>query len=421
MKQNDSSQFRLSRRDFAKTSALAGFAILSARPSLGQSAEVVKVGLIGCGGRGFGAVMNCITGVDNVKITALADVFEDRLKDCRTKLEGIKDPKLAGKIALTDDTCYTGLDAYEQLLKTDVQVIIHATPPYARPMHIEAAVKAGKHVFTEKPVAVDPVGIRQFMAAAREAEAKGLCLVAGTQRRHQKSYRDTIARIKDGAIGQILAGRAYWNGTLPFSHERNPGESDLAYRLRNWYNQCWTCGDNIVEQHIHNLDVINWVLDAHPVRVVASGGRAWKPPIERYGDIWDHFTCDFEYPNGVHLLSMSRHWDNSANDVFEEVTGTNGTSRCNDMAKDDIDPYVQEHIDLHAAIRGEAPYINEGLQVAESTLTAIMGRMAAYTGQVVTWEDALNSDLSIVPAVLDFDRPYPINLPDDIPHPGMRA
>ncbi|HOJ67989.1 MAG: Gfo/Idh/MocA family oxidoreductase [Candidatus Hydrogenedentes bacterium] len=418
---NDSSQFKLSRRDFAKASALAGFAILSARPSLGQSAEAVKVGLIGCGGRGFGAVMNCITGVDNVKITALADVFEEKLKDCRSKLEGIKDPKLAGKIALTDETCFAGLDAYEQLLKTDVQVIIHATPPYARPVHIEAAVKAGKHIFTEKPIAVDPVGVRQFMAAAREAEAKGLCLVAGTQRRHQKSYRDTIARIKDGAIGEILAGRAYWNGTLPFSHERKPGESDLAYRLRNWYNQCWTCGDNIVEQHIHNLDVINWVLGAHPVRVVASGGRAWKPAIEKYGDIWDNFTCDFEYPNGVHVLSMSRHWDNCANDVFEEVTGTKGKSRCNDMAKDDIDPYVQEHIDLHAAIRGEAPYINEGIQVAESCLTAIMGRMAAYTGQMLTWEEALNSDLSIVPAVLDFDRSYPINLPDDIPHPGMRA
>jgi len=279
-----------------------------------------------------------------------------------------------------------------------------------------AAVNAGKHIFTEKPVAVDAVGIRRFIEAARKAEANKLSVVAGTQRRHQTPYVETVKRIHGGEIGEILSGRAYWIGTLPFSHERKPEWSDLEYRLRNWYNQIWTCGDNILEQHVHNLDVINWALNAHPERVVASGGRAWKPFEERYGDIWDNFTCDYEYPGGVHILSMSRHWENSKNAVFEEVTGTKGKSSCCNLGKETSDPYVQEHIDLYASIRGTGPYLNEGVQVAESCLTAIMGRMAAYTGAEVSWDDALKSDLSLVPEELDFAKAYPLG---PIPVPGQ--
>ncbi len=403
----------ISRRDFAKMSALAGFAVLSARGARAQ-ADALKVGLIGCGGRGTGAAFNCLDSGANVKITALADVFEDRLKDCRKKLES---HEKAAMVALTDEQCFVGLDAYAQLLKTDVDVIMLATPPYARPIHFEAAVNAGKHIFTEKPVAVDATGIRRFMEAARKAGEMKLSVVAGTQRRHQSPYIEGIKRIHDGDIGEIVAGRAYWNGDLPFSHARKAGWSDLEYRLRNWYNQCWTCGDNILEQHVHNLDVINWALNAHPVKVVASGGRAWKPlGEERYGDIWDNFTCDYEYPNGVHVLSMSRHWNNSANGVFEQVTGTKGKSPCRTM-RDTTDPYVQEHTDLYASILGGGPYLNEGVQVAESCLTAIMGRMAAYTGQEIKWDDALNSDENIVPAVLDFDKEYPLG---PIPVPGKK-
>ncbi len=408
----------ISRRDFAKTSAMAGFAILTAGQGMAQSAtDTLKVGLIGCGGRGSGAAHNCITGVDNVKLVALADVFADKMKDCRKKLESVADPKLKAKVALTDETCFVGLDAYEQLLKVDLDVVILATPPYARPMHFEAAVNAGKHIFTEKPVAVDSVGIRRFIAAAKKAEEKGLSVVAGTQRRHQNPYVETIKQIHDGAIGEILAARAYWNGDLPFSHKRKEGWSDLEYRLRNWYNQCWTCGDNILEQHVHNLDVINWALQAHPVRVVASGGRAWKPREEQYGDIWDNFTCDYEYPNGVHVLSMSRHWKNSASEVSEALVGAKGKSNCRDMGKDTSDPYVQEHMDLFASIRGTGPKLNEGVQVAESCMTAIMGRMAAYSGQMVTWDKAMESDVSIVPAVLDFDKEYPLG---PIPEPPSK-
>jgi len=399
----------MTRRDFAKAGAAASFAILTARSGFAQSAtDTIRIGLIGCGGRGGGAVLNCLMGNDNVSLVAMADVFEDRLTGKRQEMEKNKHSKIRGKINVTDEMCFVGLDAYQKLLATDVHMIIHATPPYARPAHIEAAVDAGKHIFTEKPIAVDPVGVRQFISAAEKAKEKSLSFVCGTQRRHQRSYVETVAKIKEGAIGNVLAARVYWNGGLPFCNDRQEGWSDLEYRLRNWYNQVWTCGDNIVEQHIHNLDIVNWVMGGPPAKVVASGGRAWKPLEEKYGDLWDHFNCDYEYPNGVHMYSASRHWNNSKNDVFEEVTGTTGKSNCHDMGKDDMDPYVQEHVALLNSITNAGPYINDGVECAHSTLTAIMGRMSAFTGQEVTWEDAMKSDLSIVPADLSFDKEYPI-------------
>jgi predicted dehydrogenase len=205
-----------------------------------------------------------------------------------------------------------------------------------------------------------------------------------------------------------VAARAYWCGGLPFSHERQEGQSDLEYRLRNWYNQVWTCGDNVVEQHVHNIDIINWVMGGPPKSVFASGGRAWKPREERYGDIWDHFSCDYEYDNGVFLTSMCRHWNDSDGGVFEWVKGTKGESNCTDMSDQKNDPYVQEHVDLLKSIRNEGPYLNEGQRCAESTMTAIMGRMSAFTGQRLTFEKALKSDLSIVPEDLSFDKEYPI-------------
>jgi predicted dehydrogenase len=406
---------KVSRRDFAKASALAGFAVISARAGVAASnTDTLKIGLIGCGGRGTGAAVNCLTGVDNVKLVAMADVFQDKLDACLKNLEKAGD-KIWGKVDVKPEMQFVGLDAYEKLLKTDVDVVLHATPPYARPMHVEAVINAGKHLFTEKPVAVDPVGIRRVLAAAKKAEENKLCIVTGLQRRHQKPYIETVKQLQDGKIGEIVAGRAYWNGGLPFSHLRKEGWSDLEYRLRNWYNQCWTCGDNIVEQHVHNLDIINWVLGGPPKRVTASGGRCWKPAEERFGDIWDNFTCDYVYDNDVHVLSMSRHLNDCANDVSEHVVGTKGKSNCHNLGKGGIDPYEQEHIDLFAAIRGEAPYANELFRTAESTMTAIMGRMAAYTGEELTWDKALNSDLSIVPEVLDFDKAYPVG---PIPSPG---
>lgn len=415
----------MTRRDFARTSAAAGFAIVAGKAFAADvNSETLKVGLIGSGGRGTGAAINMLEGDNNVVLVAIADAFQDRLDSARNSIQNHKDEKVRAGYAVQDDMCFVGLDAYKKLLATDVDIVIHGALPYCRPEHIEAAVEAGKHIFTEKPVAVDPAGIRRFIAASKKAEEKKLSLVAGTQRRHQKEYVDTINRIKDGAIGDVLAMRAYWCGTLPFAHDRKPEWSDLENCLRNWYAFCWVCGDNIVEQHVHNIDVCNWVMGGPPKSVfLASGGRTWKPKDDpKYGDLYDHFSCDFEYEGGVHMSSFSRHWYNAADGVFEDIVGTkgrsNGTSIGKKKAERGINPYVQEHIDLCASIRGSAPYLNEGVQVAESTMTAIMGRMAAYTGQRYKYEDALNADLDIVPKELSWDKSYPCG---PVPSPGGEA
>lgn len=408
----------ISRRNFAKAGAAASFAILSAKTGVAENnSGTIKIGLIGCGGRGTGAAVDNLTGNTNMKLVAMADMFPDRLRASRETLSGHKNPQISSQVDVTDEMCFLGPEAYQELLKTDVDMIIHATTPYIRPKHIEAAVNAGKHIFTEKPIAVDPTGVRRFIAAAKLAEEKKLCLVTGLQRRHQKSYVETMKQIQDGAIGELLSGRAFWCGTLPFTKPRQPNWSELEARLRNWYAHCWVCGDNIVEQHIHNLDIMNWAFGT-PVKVFASGGRAWKhlEDPETYGDLWDNFSCDYEYANGVHVMSMSRHWHSDCTqDVSEHVVGTKGISDCHDLGKDDENPYVQEHIDLVKAIRGETPYINEGVRTAESTLTAVMGRMSAYTGKAVTWDEAMNSPLNIVPEVLDFNLPYPVG---PVPVPG---
>jgi predicted dehydrogenase len=410
---SDQPKAGVSRRNFAKASAAAAsFAILTAKSGVAETnSGTLRAGLLGCGGRGTGAAVNFLEGNSNVKIVAMADILDYQLKGSLDRLKSGK-PEIAAKVDVSPEMQFVGVDSYKEILKTDIDILIHGTTPYCRPQHIEAAVEAGKHIFTEKPVAVDPNGIRQFIAAAKKAAEKKLCIVTGTQRRHQKPYVETIKKIHEGAIGDILACRAYWNGSLPFTRPRQPEWSDLEDRLRNWYAHCWVCGDNIVEQHVHNLDVINWVMGGPPAKVVASGGRAWKhleKNPETYGDLWDNFSCDYEYPNGVHMLSMSRHWPSgSASNVSEYIVGAKGGSNCRDMGQDGIDPYVQEHIDLVAAVRGEAPYINEGVQCAESTMTAIMGRMAAYTGKEYTWEQALNEDLNLVPPVLDFSLPYPV-------------
>ena len=408
----------LSRRDFAKISAAAGFAILSSRKAFAQKAnsETLRVGLLGCGSRGGGAATQMLQGNENVQLVAMADVFQDRLDSKRKEIAEHGDERVRSKYAVDDGHCFVGLDAYKQILDSDIDIIIEGTLPYSRPTHIAYAVEKDKHIFSEKPAASDPYGIKVYMDAAKKSKEKGLSFVAGTQRRHQKPYVETIKKIQDGAIGDLVAARAYWNGSLPFVHERKPEWSDLENCIRNWYAFCWIAGDNIVEQHVHNLDVINWVLGARPVSVVASGGRTWKPAEPQYGDIYDNFTCDYEYPGGVHVLSMSRHWYNCANDVSEAVVGTKGTSTCRDMWEGDHeDPYVQEHIDLVASIRGTGPYLNEGVQVAESTMTAIIGRMAAYTGQKVEFDKALEEAMKITPDTLSFEQAYPTG---PVPRPG---
>jgi len=413
-------QSGMTRREFAKMTAAAGAAVLAARQGKAQAkSDTLKVGLLGCGGRGTGAAMQMLEGNENVLLVAMADLFQDRLDSSRKSIATHEDERIRSKCAVDDDHCFVGWDAYKRILATDIDIVIEGTLPYSRPKHVEAAVEARKHLFAEKPAAVDPVGVRQVIAAANKAKELGLSFVVGTQRRHDKAYQETIDKIHDGAVGEIVALRAYWCGALPFVRDREEGWSDLEYRVRNWYNYCWLSGDNIVEQHVHNLDVCNWAMESHPVSVFASGGRAWKPNEEKYGDLFDHFSCDYEYPGGVHMTSMSRHWYNADSAVFEEVAGTKGRSNCHDMSEgSDVDSLVQEHIDLVKSIRGEGPYLNEGVRVAESTLTAIMGRMSAYTGLRVTWEEALNSDLRLVPEDLSFDRAYPVG---PVPRPGAPA
>jgi len=409
---------RMTRRDFGKVGVAAGFAAWTARKAAAETnSDTLKIGLIGCGGRGTGAARDILNERnENVQLIALADVFEDSLNGTRNHLENHDNEAISGRTNVDDDHCFVGLDAYQRLLETDVDIVLNATPPYATARHIEAIIDAGKHIFAEKPSAVDPVGVRRVIAAAEKAEEQGLSFVAGTQRRHQRQYIETIEQLQDGAIGEILAMQVYWAGGIPWARERQEGESDLAYRVRNWIPNCWTSGANIVEQHIHNIDVINWLKGEPPQSVFASGGRAWLPDEERYGDIWDNFSCDYEYPDGTHMYSFSRWWPGGSDGgVHERVVGSQGESNCQDMGESGINPMVQEHINLVNSIRGDGAYYNEGRQVAYSTLTAIMGRMSAYTGRRILWEEAMESDLSIVPDELDFDLEYPL---DPVPVPG---
>jgi predicted dehydrogenase len=398
---------QISRRDFVKAGSSTA-ALLASTPLVyaGGQEQTISVGLIGCGGRGTGAAENCLESSQNVKLVAMGDMFKDRVDGSRrnlSKRDGYK---------VSDDNVFVGFDAYKKVLDSGVDMVILATPPGFRPIHFKAAVEAGKHIFFEKPVGVDPTGIRTVLEYGKKAKEKKLAVVTGTQRRHQKDYIETIGKIHEGAIGDIVAARCYWNGDTPWVNKRKEGQNDMEYQLRNWYHYTWLCGDHIVEQHVHNLDVMNWVLKSHPVSAVAVGGKQVRTQPE-YGCGWDHFGVDFTYPNDVHVLSMCRHWPKSPGNVSEAVVGTKGKSNCvNNItyyngdpawkpAGGGINPYVQEHKDLIASIRAGTP-LNEAEQVAHSTLTAIMGREAAYTGQVIKWDEFLASNLDLSPAKYEF-------------------
>ena len=413
------------RRDFLKatgtvaaTATLAGFAPVHAAGN-----DVIKVGLIGCGGRGNGAIINCLQADKSVQVVAVADVFPEKANDAASNL---KEGQYADRVKLAD-RIFSGFDAYEKLLKTDVDLVILATPPGFRPSHLEATIAANKHVFCEKPVAVDGPGIRKCMSLVEESKKKNLAVVAGTQRRHQLSYLETAKRVAD--IGEITGGRCSWNNDGIWFNPRKPGQKDVEYQLRNWYHYLWLCGDHIVEQHVHNLDVINWFIGSHPIRATGMGGRLGGTKARPDGDprevghIFDHFAVEYEYPNGVRIHSYCRHYPGPG-DVSEMVTGTKGTIRTEDKTRftlgtqeiyaakqdqADLSPYVREHQDLIASIKAGKP-LNELKQVTESTLTAIMGRMSTYTGRAVTWKQAMESKESTMPKELamDLDLPAPV-------------
>lgn len=397
------------RRQFVQASVGAAAAVTFTKPATAwpwESAATLRIGLIGCGGRGTGAAHDCLRGNDGVRLVAIGDLSADRVASCRQNLAkvAVEDPTLAAKIAVDDGHAFVGFDAYQKVIDSGVDVVILATAPGFRPRHLDAAIAAGKHVFMEKPVAVDPTGVRSIMASANLAQKKGLAIVAGTQRRHDPAYRATIEQIRQGAIGEIVGGQVYWNQGGLWHAARKPEWSDTEWQIRNWLYFAWLSGDHVVEQHIHNLDVANWVMGGPPVKAVGTGGRQWRTGPE-FGHIFDHFSVHLEYPNGGRVASMCRQIDGCEDHVGEQFQGTKGATDPSGSitgaspftyqgAKPN--PYVQEHIDLIASIRAGAP-LNEGRRVAESTLTAIMVREAAYTGQVINWADVLLSPQSLTP------------------------
>jgi predicted dehydrogenase len=337
----------------------------------------------------------------NITVVALADLFPDRLEYTRSDLA-----KLG--IAIPAGQCFTGFDAYKQLLAIpEINYVIQATPPHFRPAHLMAAIQAGKNVFIEKPAAVDVPGAKLLLEAGELAKKKNLGIAAGTQRRHQRSYQETIKRIHDGAIGDLVYAKAYWNGGQIWVVDRQPGWSDLEWQLRNWNYFTWLGGDHIVEQHVHNLDVMNWVIGAHPVRAVSGLGGRQVRVGDRHGHIFDHFAVEFEYPGGVTMFSQCRQINGCQNIVSEEVVGSKGTSNCVDRIEvkggprwryrgPNQSPYQLEHQDLIASIVAGNP-INEAKAVAESTLTGILGREAGYSGQAITWDELLKSNTRLGP------------------------
>lgn len=397
-----------SRRDFVKTgaAAAAGLAFMqTSNFAYAGGSDIIRYGLIGCGGRGTGAVANAVEADPAVVLVAMGDLFEDHLDECVEKLT----EEIGESFQVPVDARFVGWDAFQHVIDADVDIVILATPPVFRPEHLRYAVEKGRHVFMEKPVAIDPVGVRAVMEVSDEADQKGLSIVAGTQRRHEKQYLETIARIHDGMMGDVIAGQVYWNQGALWKIDRKPGWSDMEHHVRNWLYYTHLSGDHVVEQHIHNIDVANWVLQANPVKAVGVGGRQARVSPD-YGYIYDHFAVDLEYPSGARVLSMCRQQEGTAPFVGEHFQGTEGTSNAASWIRgqntfrfdgENRNPYVQEHVDLIAAVRAGEP-LNESRRMAETNLAAIMVREAAYTGQEITWDDVMASTQDLTPPEWSF-------------------
>ena len=422
MSQPDLKPDNPTRRDFLKTStiaaagatALGSFGVLPG--AYAQGSDTIRVGLIGCGGRGTGAASQALSTEGGVKLVAMGDLFADRLNGAVNELQkAVGDRK--ERFAVDDDHKFTGFDAFKKVIESDINLVILATPPHFRPAHFAAAVAAGKNCFIEKPVAVDGPGVRSVLKTAEEAKAKGLAVVCGLQRHHQFGYIESMKRLHAGEIGDIVAARAYWNMGSLWVKERQPSWSDMEWQLRNWLYFAWLSGDHICEQHVHNLDVVNWAKQAHPISCSGMGGRQVRTD-PAYGHIFDHHACHYEYADGSWMFSQCRQIPDCTDSVSEHFIGTKGkasmdsgrwTMESTEKWRYDGDknnPYQTEHDDLFASIRAGKP-LNEGQFVAESTLTAIMGRMATYSGKKVTWEQALNSELRLGPDKYEFG-PLPV-------------
>jgi predicted dehydrogenase len=414
-----------SRRDFlaASTAAVAGAALASLPALHAAGNDVLRVGLVGCGGRGSGAVEQALKADPNVRLTALGDVFPDKLQPCLSRLKDNKAfaGKLADKVQL-----FSGFDAYKDVI-ANCDVVLLCTPPHFRPMQLKAAVEAGRHAFVEKPVAVDAPGVRAVMETCRDAKKKNLAIVSGLCYRYEHAKRETMKRVHDGAVGDIVALHCAYNTNGLWHKDRQPGWSDLEWQLRNWLYFTWLSGDHIVEQHIHSLDKMAWAMkDEPPVKASGTGGRQVRTGAE-FGHIFDHHAVVFEYKSGVKLFSFCRQQDNTDVEVNDYILGTLGTCTVQQHVitgknawkhpradKKNDDMYQNEHDELFASIREGKP-INNGEYMCQSTLMAIMGRMATYSGKVITWEMALNSKEDLSPKEYKFgDLPTP-----PVPMPGV--
>ena len=428
-----------SRRAFVKKSALiTGGAMLL--PNMHMSGMVhafndrkLKIALVGCGGRGTGAAVQALKADENVELVAMADAFEDRLLGSLANIS--KEMGESNKVKVKKKNQFVGFDAAQKAMDL-ADVVILATPPGFRPQHFEYAINNGKHVFMEKPVATDVPGVRKVLAAAKVAKEKKLNVVVGLQRHYQDSYLAAIDQLKKDSIGKIVSGQVYWDSAGVWVRERQPGQSELEYQMRNWYYFNWLCGDHILEQHIHNIDVANWFLGEYPISAQGMGGRQVRIGKE-YGEIFDHHFVEFTYPSGAVIASQCRHQPDTMNRVSEFFQGTKGTvSTEGDNAtikawdgetifehrgQDDPNPYQVEHIKLFESIRNGG-VISNAENGANSTMTAILGRMATYSGKVVKWDEAIKSNLALAAEQLTWDSPAPVQPNADgtyvIPMPG---
>ena len=431
----------LTRKEFCRTAAFAagGGLMLSSLP-IGASAfaagnDTLKIAVVGCGGRGTGAVNQALTADSGVQLVAMADAFRDRLDESHSNLSqryGDTD-----QMNVPEENKFTGFDGFRHAIDL-ADVVILATPPGFRPQHFEYAVAQNKHVFMEKPVATDAPGVRRVLAAGRRAQANNLNVVVGLQRHYQNNYRGVLNRIDQNQVGKIQSGQVYWNSGGVWVREREPDQTEMEYQMRNWYYFNWLCGDHILEQHIHNIDVANWFIGEYPESAQGMGGRQVRTGDD-HGQIFDHHFVEFTYPGGAVISSQCRHQPNTMGRVDEVFQGTKGTIHTDGSDRgiitslhgnviydhdgsDDINPYQQEHNELFASIRSGG-VISDTDVGAKSTMSAIMGRMATYTGQVIEWEEAMNSEEVLVPDDLTWDSTPPV-MPDEngnypVPMPGQ--
>ena len=416
-----------SRRTFVKYSALAGAGLMMPAGAHSMfnvmNEKKLKLAVVGCGGRGSGAANQALQADPNVQLVAMADAFEDRLNSSYNHLAEAY--KGTDKVQVKDSAKFVGFDSYKKAIDM-ADVVILATPPGFRPHHFEYAIENGKHVFMEKPVATDAPGVRKVLEMARKADDQKLKVVVGLQRRYQENYLEIYNQIQQGIIGKITSGQVYWNSSGVWVNPRKAGQTELEYQMRNWYYFNWLCGDHILEQHIHNIDVANWFVGEYPTSAQGMGGRQVRTGKE-YGEIYDHHFVEYTYPSGAVISSQCRHQPNTMHRVAEDFQGTKGRIDTNDAGAARIidwegkelvtaknspghNPYQEEHNKLFKAIRENTP-LNDGEVGAKSTLAAIMGRMATYTGKIISWEDALNDEEVLMPSQIDWQY-------DPVPQPG---